>query len=347
MCPLPEAVIKVAQDPGSSAHGWTPSGRCVIFVCDIIAFGRSDRVDHIQRHLRQELYARLSRAFDDAGTPFGDCYHENRGDGAIVIPPPRTTVATMLSPLIELLDAELRRQNEVASSVASIRLRVALHSGEVHPDDHGIAGTAVNHAFRLLEAPAFKHLVEDSRARLSVIVSNQVYDDVIRHAMGLIDPVDYQHLEIESKETRTTGWVRLLGASRAELANVTRTEMTPTVPRSWTRPPTDRQLDIDMRTDGAAVPDVSLNEQFEIVEQLLELPFMGTERGRDQVVGALRGDISRMIHRHSAARLDTYSIVRTCLDHPGGIQELLTTIHRFAGDATPLQRIERIVGLFR
>lgn len=318
-------------------RGWTPAGRCIIFVCDIVGFGDPNRVDHIQCHLREELYTRLRRAFDDSDTPFDDCYLEDRGDGAIVIPPPDASIATLLSSMIERLDAELRRQNQVASPIACLRLRAALHAGEIYPDDHGIAGTAVNHAFRILEGPGFKQRVKDSSARLSVIVSAQVYDDVVRHAMGLLDPAVYQPIDIESKETKTTGWMRQLGL-RTELAEVPKTGQDPAVP-TW---PGD-QPGIDARIDGNPILDLSPDELSEIVELLLDIPLMATERGRDQVVDALRDDIARMISRQPQARLDTHCIVQTCRDHAGGLPELLAAIRRFVGRSTSLLRVEQIV----
>lgn len=62
-----------------------------------------------------------------------------------------------------------------------IRLRIALHAGEVHYDSHGVAGMAITHAFRLVDQPMFKAALADSAGLLGVIVSEWFYDEVVRH----------------------------------------------------------------------------------------------------------------------------------------------------------------------
>jgi hypothetical protein len=335
--PTREAVIDMVADVDRSEGPWTPSGRCTIFVCDIASYGDPDRVDYVQRYLREELYKSLAWAFDESRIPFDACYHEDRGDGAIVIPPPGTGINIVLSSVVQRIDAALRRQHELASPVARIQLRVGIHAGEIHPDDHGLAGTALNHAFRILEAPEFKQLANGRAARLSIIVSSQVYDDVDRHGMGSIDPTVYQPIAVQSKETKTTSWVQLLGGTR-QPPGTALTELHSTVPRSNGNPP-----EIDVRTGSCTACSISPHMLFELVEHLLDLPLMTTERGRDQVVNALRDDISRMIPRQPEARLDTYCIVRTCIDHPGGLEELIATLRSFVGGSVTVEQIERVV----
>jgi hypothetical protein len=76
-------------------------------------------------------------------------------------------------------------------------------------------GDGVIHLFRLLDAPEFRQLVHRSGAYLAVIASNAVYDGVIRHAPGLIDPDDYAGISVENKELSATGWVRLFGRANS------------------------------------------------------------------------------------------------------------------------------------
>lgn len=330
-------MIDMVDSTVGTQDGWTPFGRCAIFVCDIISYGDPDRVDHIQRYLRQELYKSLRWAFDDSGTPFDACYCEDRGDGAIVIPPPKTTIDILLLSVVQRLDAALRRQHELASAIARIRLRVGVHAGEIHPDEHGLAGAALNHAFRILEAPEVKQLANYHKARLSIIVSSQVYDDVIRHAIGSIDPTVYQRVDFQSKETKATAWIQLLGATNRP-PEMALTELHSAQLLDSTYPP-----DISAQTDSCSVRNNPSNNLFELVEYLLDLPLMTTERGRDQVVNALRDDISRMIPRQAEARLDTYCIVQTCIDHPAGLEELIMVIRRFVGSSVTVDQVERLV----
>ncbi|GAA2165008.1 hypothetical protein [Actinomadura napierensis] len=86
------------------------------------------------------------------------------------------------------------------------QLRLAVHTGQVHRDEHGVAGTALVHLFRLLDAPAVKKTAADTGADLTMVVSDRLYTDATESG-GLIDPAAYTPHRITSKETRTRAWI--------------------------------------------------------------------------------------------------------------------------------------------
>ncbi|WP_246492072.1 effector-associated domain 2-containing protein [Actinomadura alba] len=325
------------EGDNASRNGWRPSGRCAIFICDIVSFGREDRHDDIQGLLRTALYTALRRGFDESGVPFERCYQEDRGDGAIIVAPPDVETDTLVHPLIDRLRAELRRHNEISSELAQIRLRVSLHVGNVEADARGIVGTAVNHAARLIEAPVFKEAVQVTGARFGLIVSRDLYDTVIRPGRGLIDPGEYEEIAVELKETRTTAWMRISAPGRA-VAEASTRELRPAEPD-----PFDRHRRRPIRADDGAGRQGSMDDLFEVVKMLLAVPIMTTQEGREQVVGSLRPEVAVRIPRRSQANLDTHSILRTCLDFPGGVAELLTALRAFAGDSEPMRALEETI----
>jgi hypothetical protein len=83
-----------------------------------------------------------------------------------------------------------------------------VHAGEVHHDEHGVAGTAINVAFRLLEAPALKLALANSPSVLAVIASEWYFEEVIRHDPAS-RPATYRRVQVTVKETQTTAWVSL------------------------------------------------------------------------------------------------------------------------------------------
>ncbi len=99
----------------------------------------------------------LAAAFSDAGISWRQTYHEDRGDGVLVVVGPHVPASLLLDPLVLLLRARLRHHNKMSSDPAKIRLRMAVHAGPVMFDDSGVVGHAVIHLFRLLEAPALKN----------------------------------------------------------------------------------------------------------------------------------------------------------------------------------------------
>ena len=87
-----------------------------------------------------------------------------------------------------------------------IRLRVAVHAGEVRHDDYGVAATAINVAFRHLEAEVLKHELARTTEVLAVIASEWFYDEVIRHT-PVSSPEDYRRVRISVKETEAWAWL--------------------------------------------------------------------------------------------------------------------------------------------
>ncbi|MGH3239506.1 MAG: hypothetical protein ACRDNL_03945 [Spirillospora sp.] len=162
--------------------------------------------EHSQLHQRHQLYARLAEACEITRIPWWDCYREDRGDGALIIAPPEVPADAFLDPFAHHLTAVLRRHNRLASPAARLRLRVAVHAGHVNRDAHGVAGQAVLHLFRLLEAAAFRKALAGGSADLGLIVSDRLYGDATARG-GLINPDAYRPLRVSHKETRAKAWL--------------------------------------------------------------------------------------------------------------------------------------------
>lgn len=193
---------------------------------------------------------------------------------------------------VDRLGDEIRRQHDMARPDAQLRLRVALDFGHVLSDEYGVLGDAVIQTFRLLDAPLFKRRVQQSGARLSVILSDRLYADVVRPDLGHSDPSEYERLRIRSKETRTRAWIRLLGVP----------------PVRAPRP-------------GIAFEDVSA-----VAARLLGATPLDTAEGRDALVAALPYGLRGLIQRQPDAMMDAYCILRPCVDDSSGRSALLRAL---------------------
>ncbi|HEX2316430.1 MAG TPA: hypothetical protein VHJ17_21995 [Thermomonospora sp.] len=198
-----------ARPGGLPGHGPHRSQHCVLFAADVAGFTHPSRDDRVQLAVREALYGVVPGAFDDCLLGWDECLHEDRGDGMLVIVPARMPSVTVVDPLLDRLARRLRRHNRSAPDPHVLRLRVAVHIGEVHRDAHGLAGTAVNHLFRLLDAPVLKRALADSGDDLAAIASDYFYDSVIRHSDGVVDPGAFWPADVTVKETRARGWVHL------------------------------------------------------------------------------------------------------------------------------------------
>lgn len=321
---------------------WFPSGQCSLLAADIASSSAPDRTDDVLRRLRNSLYDLIDQSFAESDVPFGRCYSEDRGDGLIVAVPLEFRTSVLVAPLMDLIGHGLEQHNRLSSAVAQIKLRVALHIGEVTRDEHGLVGTAVNLVFRLLEAPALKAALGEPGASLAFIASERVHDDVIRHGRGLIYPSDYRPAEVRVKETVTTGWIRILRTSAEREGAEVAVQPHPGLPTPASGANgRDRPITLTPNTVTRQIPPAVI---FEIVQRFLDVPVVADTRGRDQVVQELRGEIAAVIPRSAGARLDMLGIVRTCLNFPDGLAELMDIVRLLAGDSLAIRNLQQTIG---
>ncbi|OXM54957.1 tetratricopeptide repeat protein [Amycolatopsis alba] len=185
--------------------------------------------------MRDGLYRALPQALGNVGVTWTECDHEDRGDGVLVAIPPTVAKSVLVEVFPDELAAALLEHNRAHVAEEQIKLRVALHAGEVHYDDHGVTGESVNLAFRLLDAPALKDVLARSVGVLAFITSSWFFDEVVQHSRA--DNRDmYYRATVEIKETKTVGWICLPDVPRSPLS------VPSEVPLETGRIPAPRQL---------------------------------------------------------------------------------------------------------
>src|SRR5262249_61326995 len=96
---------------------------------------------------------------------------EDRGDGVFILAPPQVPKVAFVEALPPALVQALREHNSTHCAQEQIRLRMALHAGEITYDDHGVTAVSINLAFRLLEAHPLKAALAASPGVLALITS--------------------------------------------------------------------------------------------------------------------------------------------------------------------------------
>jgi hypothetical protein len=177
-----------------------------IVVVDVEGFGDQRRTNAHQVAVRDGLYRVMRDAFDRTVTSWDDCDREDRGDGVLVLVPAGVPKSLLVESLPSAMVSGLCGHNGAHPGPERIRLRMALHAGEVCYDEHGVTGASVNLTFRLLEAAPLKHALARSPGVLAIIASSWFFEEVVRHtdvAAG------YRRVDVAVKETTTTGWICL------------------------------------------------------------------------------------------------------------------------------------------
>jgi tetratricopeptide (TPR) repeat protein len=205
-----------------------PAFHRAIMIVDVERFGDPSRTNLDQLAARDGLYKALTQAFENSGIPWPDCVIEDRGDGALILVPPEVPKSLLAARIPAALADAVSVHNRACPVQARIRLRMALHAGEVYRDAHGFAGTAINHTFRLVEAPVLRSALASSPGVLALIVSEWFFDEVVQHDPEA-SPLDYRQADVKVKETQAAAWIRLPGDSAAQafpagaMAQATRT----------------------------------------------------------------------------------------------------------------------------
>ncbi|WIY03062.1 hypothetical protein QRX60_04125 [Amycolatopsis mongoliensis] len=181
---------------------------------DVEGFGRYSRTNPNKIRIRRGMYRSLERAFIEAGIPWAACRHEDLGDGVLVLVPAHISKALFADLLVPALADELAAHNKVHRPPEQIRLRLALHAGEVSYDDHGAIGSSILHAHRLVDAVELKHALRETDAVLAVAASDWIFDEVVRHSERC-----FAHTYRPVGTAGGKAWIRLIAAPRRRRAS--------------------------------------------------------------------------------------------------------------------------------
>jgi hypothetical protein len=166
---------------------------------------RPDLVKAELRTMLYELFEAALRSADispDRRDPFMD-----RGDGLLALIDP-ADLALLLSHVVPVFGQLLAGYNAARPPQHRIRVRVAVHAGQVRDDDNGCFGTALDITCRLLDAPAAKAALKASPGPLLLVVSGDIYHSVVSHGPGPADREAFRHLVTAQVAGREhPGWV--------------------------------------------------------------------------------------------------------------------------------------------
>jgi hypothetical protein len=183
-----------------------------IMVVDIAESTHPVRTNDDRLVIRDAMYDALIAAF--GRHDWQRCRWEDRGDGVLILVPPEIPKARLVTGLPNRLETALARHNSAMeeqggerAAATQIGLRVAVHAGEVTFDRHGVVGAAIDHTFRLVDAPPLKTALAGSMDACALMVSDWFYGDVVYHHQDA-QPDIYRQVGCEVKGTQLSAWLR-------------------------------------------------------------------------------------------------------------------------------------------
>jgi hypothetical protein len=148
--------------------------------------------------------ARIDRAF---------VKRQARGDGAILALPADVAKEMITAQFVEALREAIDDHDADCDSRESIRIRLALHAGDVIEGEGEWAGQAVIAACRLVDSAVLKRVLAASvPSPLALIVSDDWYDAVVKE--GHVPGQGYRQVWVQEKTFAGRAWVKVPGRTQ-------------------------------------------------------------------------------------------------------------------------------------
>jgi hypothetical protein len=171
-----------------------------------------DVVDYSGRSApaRSALQKRLDRlvrdVLADVRLDLADLEHQRAGDSMHVILPLNADATRALPGLINSLDARLRADN--GSNLDRMKLRMACDFGTFKVGANGFEGEAVIGFCRLVEcSPVRQAIGPGSTAHLAVLVSEFLYQQIVRMGYTGLDHHEFAHVTAQVKGYQADAWL--------------------------------------------------------------------------------------------------------------------------------------------
>ncbi|MFF2787489.1 hypothetical protein ACFVT6_12080 [Streptomyces sp. NPDC058049] len=198
---------------------------------DIEQYSRFDTPD--QRTAQTQLARVLRAGAERSGLDHGKWSTQPQGDMEFAVLPPGTSEQLVLGEYVTHLTAELGGYNATRRPAERMRLRLAIDTGVAATAALGFSGPAPIAVARYLNAPEVKRaLAAAASASLAVVISDRLYQDVVRSRFHGHDPEQYRRIHVQQKGFAGYGWVRLPGVDPQDAR-----ESCPDTPEGGPRPP--------------------------------------------------------------------------------------------------------------
>ena len=188
-----------------------PFRRRVIVALDIE--GSTSRPDPVKAELRTMLYELFDAALRSAGVSarrrgrFTD-----RGDGllALIDPADQALLFNLVIPVFSRLLAGYNASlPDPGGRDRQLRVRVVMHTGNVHDDDNGCFGEALDIAFRLLDAPRVKTALKAAQGPVLLVVSSDVLNPIASCCRSVTGHTASRLVTVQVAGHEYQGWIHI------------------------------------------------------------------------------------------------------------------------------------------
>ncbi len=193
------------------AAGRRPAYRTLLATDIAHSAGRGDVA---ATEIRRVLRTALRESFTQSGITWDDCLVTDLGDGFSIAAPSDTSKIALLYPLLTELANRLRTHNRTAGDLTQIKVRAALHAGDITVDDTGVpTGRPLEVLARLLDAAPLRAALENTPepTPVAAYLSHHFYEETVPHGHPGINTEDFHKYPFTTKEYSADAWLYLPG----------------------------------------------------------------------------------------------------------------------------------------
>ncbi|MGW2279205.1 hypothetical protein [Streptomyces sp. NPDC001770] len=179
-----------------------------LLACDIA--GSAGRGEQHLQEIRGVLRSALTDALGTAELDARGFASVDTGDGCRLVAPAGLPKAGLLFPLLPELCARLRAHNRHAGPETRLRVRAAVHAGEIRFDPDGtVSGAPFEALARLLDSAPLRHatLTGTTGTPLAAILSRHVYEETVGHGWEGLEADAFTGVDVRVKEYASRAWL--------------------------------------------------------------------------------------------------------------------------------------------
>ncbi|MEU8108390.1 hypothetical protein AB0C18_32235 [Nonomuraea muscovyensis] len=180
--------------------------RRLVMAVDAEGYGRGDDLRH------DSLQSGLAQVMDRSAREAGLCREawarQEAGDGEVIVFPEGEPELRVIDDLVRRLRKALHDHNRERRDDARLRIRISIGHGVVKRGAMGFVGQVVVTTCRLLDATAARTALKvNPRADLVLILTDRLYEDVVRQLHTSYRPESFTRLEVPTKERTEIAWM--------------------------------------------------------------------------------------------------------------------------------------------
>jgi hypothetical protein len=179
-----------------------------LLACDIA--GSAGRGEQRLQEIRGVLRSALLDAMGIADLDARDFAYADTGDGCQLVAPAGLPKARLLFPLLPELSYRIREHNRHAGADTRLRVRAALHAGDIRLDPDGtVSGAPFEALARLLDSAPLRHatLAGTSGTQVTAILSHHYYEETVGHGYEGLEADAFTAADVRVKEYAARAWL--------------------------------------------------------------------------------------------------------------------------------------------